>query len=124
VTEAAIEEMKKSKELIDWDAIRDEEKRLKHDVMAHNHAFGKMCPKARGIIHLGATSCFVQDNADLILQRQALDVILKRLALTEFVFYAAHGEAISLFLEARMASRSLISTIQSHVVFSLPEGEY
>uniref|UniRef100_A0A915Q4V4 Adenylosuccinate lyase C-terminal domain-containing protein n=1 Tax=Setaria digitata TaxID=48799 RepID=A0A915Q4V4_9BILA len=80
VTEEAIEEMKKSKEVIDWGTIRREEKRIKHDVMAHNYAFGKMCPKAKGIIHLGATSCFVQDNADLIVQRQATDYILKKLA--------------------------------------------
>ncbi|KAL3997263.1 adenylosuccinate lyase [Acanthocheilonema viteae] len=80
VTEEAIEEMKKSKEVIDWDTIRREEKRIKHDVMAHTYAFGKMCPKAKGIIHLGATSCFVQDNADLIVQRQATDYIMKKLA--------------------------------------------
>ncbi|VIO97237.1 adenylosuccinate lyase, putative [Brugia malayi] len=80
VTEEAIEEMKKSKEVIDWGTIRREEKRIKHDVMAHTYAFGKMCPKAKGIIHLGATSCFVQDNADLIVQRQATDYILKKLA--------------------------------------------
>ncbi|VDN18328.1 unnamed protein product [Gongylonema pulchrum] len=70
ISEEAIEEMKKSKEVIDWATIRREEKRIKHD----------MCPKAKGIIHLGATSCFVQDNADLIVQRQAIDYILKRLA--------------------------------------------
>ncbi|CAG9539352.1 unnamed protein product [Cercopithifilaria johnstoni] len=81
VTEEAIEEMKKSKKVIDWDTVRREEKRIKHDVMAHNYAFGKMCPKAKGIIHLGATSCFVQDNADLIVQRQATDYILKKLAM-------------------------------------------
>ncbi|KAK6106893.1 adenylosuccinate lyase [Brugia pahangi] len=80
VTEEAIEEMKKSKDVIDWGTIRREEKRIKHDVMAHTYAFGKMCPKAKGIIHLGATSCFVQDNADLIVQRQATDYILKKLA--------------------------------------------
>uniref|UniRef100_A0A1I8EXB1 Adenylosuccinase n=1 Tax=Wuchereria bancrofti TaxID=6293 RepID=A0A1I8EXB1_WUCBA len=80
ITEEAIEEMKKSKEVIDWGTIRREEKRIKHDVMAHTYAFGKMCPKAKGIIHLGATSCFVQDNADLIVQRQATDYILKKLA--------------------------------------------
>uniref|UniRef100_A0A158Q6Q9 ADSL_C domain-containing protein n=1 Tax=Elaeophora elaphi TaxID=1147741 RepID=A0A158Q6Q9_9BILA len=80
ITEEAIEEMKKSKEVIDWGTVRREEKRIKHDVMAHNYAFGKMCPKAKGIIHLGATSCFVQDNADLIVQRQATDYILKKLA--------------------------------------------
>lgn len=80
VTEEAIEEMIKSKEVIDWNTIRREEKRVKHDVMAHTYAFGKMCPNAKGIIHLGATSCFVQDNADLIVQRQAVDYTLQKLA--------------------------------------------
>ncbi|VDN56730.1 unnamed protein product [Dracunculus medinensis] len=81
VTIEAIDEMKRSREIIDWPMIRAEEKRLKHDVMAHNYTFGEICPKARGIIHLGATSCFVQDNSDLIIQRQCIDVILNKLAI-------------------------------------------
>ncbi|KAI1722935.1 lyase domain-containing protein [Ditylenchus destructor] len=80
VTSEMIEEMREQKTNIDWDFVRAEEKRIKHDVMAHNHAYGKVCPKAAGVIHLGATSCYVQDNADLIMQREALDLITKRLA--------------------------------------------
>ncbi|TKR77753.1 hypothetical protein L596_018667 [Steinernema carpocapsae] len=80
VTDEAIDEMKSKRDEIDWQTIRDEERRLKHDVMAHNHSFGKICPKAAGIVHLGATSCFVQDNADLIIQRDSIDHLLKGMA--------------------------------------------
>ncbi|KAK0416922.1 hypothetical protein QR680_012751 [Steinernema hermaphroditum] len=76
VTDTAIAEMTTNRDVIDWKTIRDEERRLKHDVMAHNHSFGKICPTAAGIIHLGATSCFVQDNADLIIQRDSIDHLL------------------------------------------------
>ncbi|CAL2030361.1 unnamed protein product [Caenorhabditis brenneri] len=80
VTQEAIDEMKAQKNNFDWPFIRAEERKLKHDVMAHNHAFGKICPTAAGIIHLGATSCFVQDNADLIAYRDSIDHLLKRFA--------------------------------------------
>ncbi|ETN84768.1 hypothetical protein NECAME_17016 [Necator americanus] len=80
ITPQAIEEMKKMRDNIDWQKIRDEERRLKHDVMAHNHAFGAICPNAAGIIHLGATSCFVQDNADLIVIRDCVKHLLCRIA--------------------------------------------
>lgn len=82
VTQEAIDEMKENMRNIDFEHAAAEEKRLKHDVMAHNHTFGKICPKAAGIIHLGATSCFVQDNADLILQKEALQHILQKLVST------------------------------------------
>uniref|UniRef100_A0A0K0FMP5 Adenylosuccinate lyase n=1 Tax=Strongyloides venezuelensis TaxID=75913 RepID=A0A0K0FMP5_STRVS len=81
VTQNAIEEMKQNVSNIDWVLLRSEERRLKHDVMAHNHCFGKICPTAAGIIHLGATSCYVQDNGDLMNQREALEYILKKLAI-------------------------------------------
>ena len=77
VTQEAIDQMKTEINHFDWPFIRSEERKLKHDVMAHNHAFGKICPLAAGIIHLGATSCFVQDNADLIAFRDSIDHILK-----------------------------------------------
>jgi adenylosuccinate lyase len=81
ITDEMINELQANKTNIDWTFADAEEKRLKHDVMAHNHTYGKVCPKAAGIIHLGATSCYVQDNADLIRQRDALDYILKRYAI-------------------------------------------
>lgn len=57
---------------IDYDAVAAKEKQLRHDVMAHIHVYGESCPNAAGIIHLGATSCYVTDNADLIIYRDAL----------------------------------------------------
>ncbi len=57
---------------INWELAAAKEKELRHDVMAHIHAYGEVCPNAKGIIHLGATSCYVTDNADLILYREAL----------------------------------------------------
>ena len=75
-----IAEMKANVSKIDFAAAKDYERRLRHDVMAHVHTFGDACPKAKPIIHLGATSCFVTDNADLILMRSSLQLIAKRLA--------------------------------------------
>src|SRR5437868_12018192 len=65
---------------IDFDRARDWEKRLRHDVMAHVHTFEEAAPAARGIIHLGATSQYVVDNADLIIMRDAMKLIASRLA--------------------------------------------
>jgi len=67
---------------IDFDRAADLERELRHDVMAHVHAFGEQAPAARGIIHLGATSCDVGDNADLVALRRGLDVLARRLAAT------------------------------------------
>jgi adenylosuccinate lyase len=75
-----IAELKEHVDDIDFEAARQHEKRLRHDVMAHVHAYGDVCPTARPIIHLGATSCFVTDNTDLLLLREALEMIAERLA--------------------------------------------
>lgn len=64
---------------IDFAAAAAHERRLRHDVMAHVHAFGDLCPSARPIIHLGATSCYVTDNTDLILIRESFDLVIQRL---------------------------------------------
>ncbi|MBL8765954.1 MAG: adenylosuccinate lyase, partial [Planctomycetes bacterium] len=65
---------------IDFAKAADYEAKFRHDVMAHVHAYGDVAPSAKGIIHLGATSCFVTDNADLIVVRDALDLLLPPLA--------------------------------------------
>ncbi|XP_077025034.1 adenylosuccinate lyase isoform X3 [Tamandua tetradactyla] len=80
ITDEQIQEMKSNLDNIDFKMAADEEKRLRHDVMAHVHTFGHCCPKAAGIIHLGATSCYVGDNTDLIILRNACDLLLPKLA--------------------------------------------
>uniref|UniRef100_A0A914Q3U7 Fumarate lyase N-terminal domain-containing protein n=1 Tax=Panagrolaimus davidi TaxID=227884 RepID=A0A914Q3U7_9BILA len=81
VTKEAIEEMKANKTNINFADIAEEEKRLKHGVMAHYHSYGKLCPKACDIINLGATSSYVLDNTDLICQKEALKYIAERVAI-------------------------------------------
>ncbi|RKU49688.1 adenylosuccinase ade13 [Coniochaeta pulveracea] len=82
ITDEALEQMKAHLTVTDEDfeTARIEEKRRRHDVMAHVHAFGVVAPAAAGVIHYGATSCFVTDNAELILMRDALDLLSKKLA--------------------------------------------
>ena len=79
ITPAQIAELREAVDDIDFENARIHERALRHDVMAHVHAYGDRCPSARGIIHLGATSCYVTDNADLILIRQGLQLLRNRL---------------------------------------------
>lgn len=72
ITEEQVSEMEAHIRDIDYDIVTEREKQVRHDVMAHIYAFGKVAPSASGIIHLGATSCYVTDNADLIIYREAL----------------------------------------------------
>ncbi|MBN2037263.1 MAG: adenylosuccinate lyase [Chitinispirillaceae bacterium] len=80
ITSEQITEMKAHIDDIDYDLARKEEARMRHDVMAHIHAFGTLCPKAKPVIHLGATSAYVGDNTDLIQMRDACRLLLARLA--------------------------------------------
>ena len=79
ITEEQVEDLKDHINEIDYDVVRAREKEVRHDVMAHVYAYGKVAPKAAGIIHLGATSCYVTDNADLIIYRDALLHIRRQL---------------------------------------------
>lgn len=79
ISEEQIEEMKKNKDNINYKDAEEKEKELRHDVMAHIHAYGMQCPKAKPIIHLGATSAFVGDNTDIIIMKEALLLIRKKL---------------------------------------------
>ena len=79
ITDQQLAELESHIETIDFAAAADYERRLRHDVMAHVHAYADDCPTARGIIHWGATSCFVTDNTDLLLLREALQQIRDRL---------------------------------------------
>jgi adenylosuccinate lyase len=80
VTREQVDELRRHRDKFDWDRVAELEKDLRHDVMAHVHHYGEVAPKAKAIIHLGATSCFVTDNADLIAYRLALRLVERRLA--------------------------------------------
>ena len=79
ITEEQIEELKAHAEDINYDVAKAREKEVRHDVMSHVYAYGQQCPKAKGIIHLGATSCYVGDNTDIILMSEALKLVRKKL---------------------------------------------
>ena len=79
ITQAQIDEMEQHKDDIDYEAAARYERQLRHDVMAHIHAFGDLCPTAMPIIHLGATSCFVGENTDVILMREGLELLRGKL---------------------------------------------
>ena len=72
ITEEQVKELEAHIDDIDYECVREREKEVRHDVMAHVYAYGKVAPSAAGIIHLGATSCYVTDNADLVIYREAL----------------------------------------------------
>ena len=79
ITEEQIEELKAHAEDINYDVAKERERVVRHDVMSHVYAYGQQCPKAKGIIHLGATSCYVGDNTDIIIMRDALRLVRKKL---------------------------------------------
>lgn len=79
ITDEQIEEMKEHADDINYEDAKKREKEVRHDVMSHVYAYGLQCPKAKGIIHLGATSCYVGDNTDIILMREALQLVRKKL---------------------------------------------
>ncbi|NJD01327.1 MAG: adenylosuccinate lyase [Ruminiclostridium sp.] len=91
VTQEQIDELKNFKDDINYEIAEKKEMEVRHDVMAHIHAYGEQCPKAKGIIHLGATSCYVGDNTDIIIMAEALKLIRSKLAaviniLSDFAF--------------------------------------
>ncbi len=79
ITDEQIEELKAHAEDINYDVAKEREKLVRHDVMSHVYAYGVQCPKAKGIIHLGATSCYVGDNTDVIIMTEALKLVRKKL---------------------------------------------
>ena len=79
ITDEQIEELKAHAEDINYDVAREREKVVRHDVMSHVYAYGVQCPKAKGIIHLGATSCYVGDNTDIIVMAEALKLVRTKL---------------------------------------------
>ena len=79
VTQEQIDELKAHQDEINYDVAKQREKEVRHDVMSHVYAYGVQCPKAKGIIHLGATSCYVGDNTDIIVMTEALALVRKKL---------------------------------------------
>ncbi len=79
VTKEQIDELKEHMDDINFDVAKEREKLVRHDVMSHVYAYGVQCPKAKGIIHLGATSCYVGDNTDIIIMADALKLVRKKL---------------------------------------------
>ncbi len=79
VTQEQVDELEANIENIDYDVAREREKVCRHDVMSHVYAYGKACPKAEPIIHLGATSCYVGDNTDVIIMRDAMRIVKRKL---------------------------------------------
>ena len=79
ITQEQIDELKAHKDDINYDVARERERQVRHDVMSHVYAYGVQCPKAKGIIHLGATSCYVGDNTDIIVMAEALKLVQKKL---------------------------------------------
>ena len=79
ITQEQIDELKAHKDDINLDVAKEREKLVRHDVMSHVYAYGLQCPNAKGIIHLGATSCYVGDNTDIILMTEALKLVRKKL---------------------------------------------
>ena len=79
ITQEQIDELKTHADDINYDVARERERLVRHDVMSHVYAYGVQCPKAKGIIHLGATSCYVGDNTDIIVMTEALKLVRKKL---------------------------------------------
>ena len=79
ITDAQIAELEAHKDDINYDVAAAREKECRHDVMSHVYAYGVQCPEAKGIIHLGATSCYVGDNTDILVMREGLEVVRRKL---------------------------------------------
>ena len=97
ITEEQIAELKAHADDVNYDEAAKREKEVRHDVMAHVYAYGLQCPKAKGIIHLGATSCYVGDNTDVIIMRDALDLIAGKLltVIAQLADFADEYKALS-----------------------------
>ncbi|MDD2979075.1 MAG: adenylosuccinate lyase [Hespellia sp.] len=96
ITDEQIEELKAHAEDINYDVAKEREKLVRHDVMSHVYAYGVQCPKAKGIIHLGATSCYVGDNTDMIIMADALKLVKQKLVnvIAELAKFAEEYKAL------------------------------
>ena len=132
ITQDMIDEMEAHVTDIDYEMAAQEEKKLRHDVMAHVHTFGYQCPKAAGIIHLGATSCYVGDNTDIIQMREGLELVRNKLVqvLNALGKFAARYKALPTlgfthFQAAQMVTVGKRATLwMNELLMDLEEVEY
>ena len=96
ITQEQIDELKANADNINYEVAKEREKQVRHDVMSHVYAYGVQCPKAKGIIHLGATSCYVGDNTDIIVMTEALKLVRKKLVnvIAELAKFAEEHNAL------------------------------
>lgn len=104
ITDAQISQLEQFAEEINYDVAIAREKEVRHDVMSHVYAYGVQCPDAKGIIHLGATSCYVGDNTDVIIMREALRIVRRKLL-----------NVISLLSEFAMKYREMPALAYTHL---------
>ena len=132
ITQAQIDEMEREKDHIDYDLAARKEKELRHDVMAHIHTYGAVCPSAMPIIHLGATSCYVGDNTDIIIMGEALRLIRDKLvrilaALGKFAdeYKALPTLGYTHYQAAQMVTVGKLATLwMNELLMDLEEVEY
>lgn len=132
VTQEQVEELEAHVEDIDYEKAAEWERKLRHDVMAHVHTYGELCPKAMPIIHLGATSCYVGDNTDVILMREALELIrgkvvrvLKHLAEFSGKYKALPTLGFTHFQAAQLVTVGKRATLwMNELLMDLEEVEY
>ncbi|MGM9578731.1 MAG: adenylosuccinate lyase [Evtepia sp.] len=132
ITQAQIDEMEREKDNIDYELAAQKEKELRHDVMAHIHAYGALCPNAMPIIHLGATSCYVGDNTDIIIMREGLQLIRDKLVriLDKLGRFAAEYKALPTlgythYQAAQMVTVGKRATLwMNELLMDLDEVEY
>ena len=132
ITQDMIDEMEAHVTDIDYEMAAQEEKKLRHDVIAHVHTFGHQCPKAAGIIHLGATSCYVGDNTDIIQMREGLELVRNKLVqvLNALGKFAARYKALPTlgfthFQAAQMVTVGKRATLwMNELLMDLEEVEY
>lgn len=117
ITDEQIEELKAHQDDINYEVAKEREKLVRHDVMSHVYAYGVQCPKAKGIIHLGATSCYVGDNTDLIVMTEALKLVRKKLVnvMAEYIG-TVHHEINYTVQEGLDALRDVIYFIETYDV--------
>src|SRR5574344_1605461 len=96
ITDEQIDELKAHAEDINYEVAKEREKVVRHDVMSHVYAYGQQCPKAKGIIHLGATSCYVGDNTDIIIMAEGLKLLRKKIIgiISSLAEFADHYKAL------------------------------